>query len=275
VNCEDIFFENEILMNLILQNTLLTILGAVIGVIGTLIGAGGGFILMPVLLFLYPNDTPDTLTGISLSVAFVNSLSGTIAYIRMKRIDFKYGIIFSLASVPGAVIGAYVTQLVARDVFTLIFAIILIVISIFIFFRSKPDQHPAGNTLINLANGKLATGIIISLFVGLLSSFLGIGGGIIHVPALSGILSFPVHTATATSHFILAITSFTGLMVHVVNGKFQHGLMRAAFLALGALIGAQFGALLSAKVKGKLIIRILSVALFFVGIRFVITFLFK
>jgi uncharacterized protein len=259
-------------MIILLNYGLLLILGVIIGLLGTLIGAGGGFILMPILLFLYPKDTPDTLTSISLTVTFVNALSGTIAYIRMKRVNFKYGIIFSAASVPGAVIGAYITQFVARDVFSLIFAALLIGVSIFIFFKSKPKSSLIENNKINLSSGKLITGILISLFVGMISSFLGIGGGIIHVPALSNILMFPVHTATATSHFILSITSLAGLLVHIISGKFQHGIGRAVFFALGALIGAQFGAILSTKVKGEIIIRILSIALFFVGVRLIVVY---
>jgi uncharacterized protein len=262
-------------MLLILQYGLLFILGLIIGILGTLIGAGGGFILMPVLLFLYPDDTPDTLTSISLSVTFVNALSGAIAYIRMKRVNFKYGIIFSLASIPGAIMGAYITRYVARDVFSLIFSILLILVSAFIFFKSKPESPLIENNKIELSKGKLTTGIFISLFVGLISSFLGIGGGIIHVPVLSNILTFPVHTATATSHFILAITSLAGLMVLIISGKFQHGITRAIFISAGALIGAQFGAVLSSKIKGKVIIRVLSIALFFVGVRFIVLFFLK
>jgi hypothetical protein len=55
------------------------VLGAFVGGFGTLIGAGGGFVLMPLLLFLYPNERPDVLTAISLAVVFVNAASGTLA----------------------------------------------------------------------------------------------------------------------------------------------------------------------------------------------------
>ena len=70
-------------------------------------------------------------------------------------------------------------------------------------------------------------GIGISLAVGYLSSFLGIGGGIIHVPALVYLLDFPVHIATATSHFVLAIMALTGTLVHIYDrlpatGSGQH-----------------------------------------------------
>jgi uncharacterized membrane protein YfcA len=256
-----------------IEYLLLGILGIIIGFLGTLIGAGGGFILMPVLLFLYPKESPDTLTAISLSATFVNSLSGTIAYIRMKRVNFKYGIIFAASSIPGAAAGAYLTQFVNRSIFSLIFAMMLVSVAVFIFFttmnnRDLPEIHE-----IKIDKTKLVSGMAISIFIGMISSFLGIGGGIIHVPMLSNIITFPVHAATATSHFILSITSLTGLIVHIVSGKFKHGLGRAIFISAGAMIGAQLGAMLSSKVKGKFIIRILSIALFIVGARLVMIFL--
>jgi uncharacterized protein len=115
----------------------------------------------------------------------------------------------------------------------------------------------------------LRLGIILSVFVGYLSSLLGVGGGFIHVPALSRLLNFPVHIATATSHFVLAIMALTGTLVHVAQGVFVHGVRRTAVLAIGVLIGAQAGAWLSNRTGGKVIIRGLAVALAFVGIRLI------
>ena len=68
-----------------------------------------------------------------------------------------------------------------------------------------------------------AIGIWLSLFVGYISSVLGVGGGFIHVPALTSLLNFPVHIATATSHFVLAIMALTGTLVHVAHGVFARG----------------------------------------------------
>ena len=76
-------------------------LGLAIGAFGTLIGAGGGFILVPILLILYPNENTELITSISLAVVFFNALSGSLAYARMKRVDFKSGIVFAVATIPG------------------------------------------------------------------------------------------------------------------------------------------------------------------------------
>ena len=114
-------------------------------------------------------------------------------------------------------------------------------------------------------------GVVLSVFVGFVSSLLGVGGGFIHVPALARLLNFPVHIATATSHFVLAVMALTGTLVHIAQGVFVRGVRRTALLAIGVLIGAQAGAWLSNRVGGKAIIRGIAVALAFVGIRLIIS----
>jgi uncharacterized membrane protein YfcA len=103
--------------------------------------------------------------------------------------------------------------------------------------------------------------------VGYLSSLFGIGGGIIHVPLLTSLLDFPVHVATATSHFILAIMALAGTLTHIATGTFAHGVHRTIYLGMGVLVGAQVGARLSRRMRGAWIIRSLALALGAVGIR--------
>ena len=114
-------------------------------------------------------------------------------------------------------------------------------------------------------------GIVLSVLVGFVSSLLGVGGGFIHVPALTRLLNFPVHIATATSHFVLAVMALTGTLVHIARGVFVHGVARTVILAVGVILGAQLGARLSNRVGGKWIIRGLAVALLFVGIRLILS----
>jgi uncharacterized membrane protein YfcA len=113
----------------------------------------------------------------------------------------------------------------------------------------------------------MMTGMVLSFFVGFLSSVLGIGGGIIHVPALTSLLNFPVHIATATSHFILAFMALAGTIVHIIQGHFKTGWLTTILIGFGVVIGAQFGARLSDKIKAQWIIHALAVALLLVGIR--------
>ena len=261
----------------------LAALGIAVGCYGTLIGAGGGFVLMPVLLLLYPRQDADLLTSISLAVVFFNALSGSEAYALLKRIDYRSGLMFSAATIPGAVLGALNTSYVPRRMFDLIFSVLLLAAAVFLGWR--PRKAGTGRKSMNAAHYKMVRRVIdvhgivyeydfnwllgmgISLIVGYVSSFLGIGGGIIHVPALSFLLNFPVHIATATSHFILAIMALTGTVVHILTGTFAHGVHRTIALAIGVVLGAQIGARLSERLQGSWIIRSLAVALGLVGLR--------
>jgi uncharacterized membrane protein YfcA len=262
-------------------------LGFGIGAYGTLIGAGGGFVLMPLLLLMHPQENPDRLTAISLAVVFANALSGSAAYARMRRIDYRSGLMFAAAAVPGAIVGAFQTSLVSRGLFNIIFSLVLIAVAIAMALRPNLENNPRGGQPLSRwetkrclmeANGTghvwtfyPVIGVVLSFFVGYFSSFLGIGGGIIHVPALVWFLHFPVHIATATSHFILAIMALAGTLVHVWTGVLAQAWQETLALGLGVLLGAQLGAYFSKRVKSTWIIRGLAFALGLVGIRILIT----
>lgn len=262
---------------------LLGFIGIFVGAFGTLIGAAGGFLLVPILLFLYPQETPANITSITLTVAFFNALSGSIAYGRLHRIDYRSGLLFSLGSVPGAIIGASITTFLSRGIFQTIFgaALLLVVAYLLVHPRTKYSagaiqpghisrQMTDAQGNIYSYSFSLAKGMAIAFGVGLIAGLLGIGGGIIHVPALTQFLAFPAHIATATSHFVLAITTFTAVTVHIVSGVFTEGVRRAAVLSAGAVIGAQFGARLSQKVPATWIIRLLAIGLAMVAVRLLI-----
>jgi uncharacterized membrane protein YfcA len=262
---------------------LLGFIGLFVGAFGTLIGAAGGFILVPILLFLYPDATPATITSITLTVAFFNALSGSIAYGRLKRIDYRSGLLFSLAAVPGSVIGAITTLFISRGAFQYIFGAILLLIAGYLIMRPQRDLSSnsaiTGHVIrkITDSQNKVYTysfnrpvGIVIAFGVGFIGGLLGIGGGIMHVPALTQLLSFPAHIATATSHFVVAITAFAAVDTHIITGAFTEGVRRALVLSAGALIGAQFGARFSQRVSGTLIVRLLAVGLAIVALRLLI-----
>lgn len=264
----------------------LVALGVGVGCYGTLIGAGGGFVLMPVLLLLYPNQNADLLTCISLAVVFFNALSGSEAYALMKRIDYRAGMVFAVATIPGAVLGAMNTAVVPRRLFDIIFAVLLVAAAAFLGWQSPGAKFNQKSTFFDRYRMKhrlidshgityeyefdWLLGTAISVIVGYVSSFLGIGGGIIHVPALTYLLNFPVHIATATSHFVLSIMALTGTIVHILAGTFSHGVHRTISLSIGVVIGAQIGARLSEKVRDTWVIRALAIALGIVGVRILI-----
>jgi uncharacterized membrane protein YfcA len=253
-------------------------LGLVIGIVGTLIGAGGGFILMPVLVMMFPKAEPEHLAAMSLAVVCANALSGTIGYARLRRIHYRGGLLFAAAAVPGAVVGAMLVHWIPRREFDVVLGVGLVAMSAWLLVRGR--RRPEEVTSTSGATGvsrrdegveslpehlNLKRGVVISAGVGVASSVLGIGGGIIHVPALVHAVGYPVHIAAATSHFVLAITSGVAVALLASRGLLEQDLTQALLLAAGAVIGAQIGARLSSRVSGPWIIRLLATALLLMG----------
>jgi hypothetical protein len=244
---------------------LLAVLGVIVGIFGTLVGAGGGFILTPILLVLYPKASPATITSISLVVVFFNALSGSIAYARQRRIDYRSGSAFALAALPGSVLGVLAVAFSPRRVFEALTAILLGALSLWLITThdAARDESEAGSgTPRNLTdrqghtcryNVPVRRGVLYSIGVGFVSSFLGIGGGVIHVPLLVRALGFPIHVATATSHFVLANMAAVGSITHIVTGGFTGGtgLHRAVALSVGVGGGAQIGARVSQRIEPR------------------------
>ncbi len=258
-------------------------IGLMIGTFGTLIGAGGGFILVPLLLLTEPTLPPDVITAISIAVVALNAISGSVAYARAKRIDYKAGILFSAFTIPGSIIGVFLIKYIPKHIFNIAFGIILIALATYLLSnRTKANNNQEINitgltsheltdkdgTTFSYSFNKLY-GIIISVLVGFLSPMLGIGGGIIHVPAMVHWLKFPVYIATATSHFILAIMSTVSVIIHFYQGSYSDAHIQAMLLglSLGVIPGAQLGAFISHRLSTTLIIQVLAVCLALVGIR--------
>lgn len=263
---------------------LLCLLGFGVGVFGTLVGAGGGFILTPVLLLVYPSSTPALITAISLVVVFFNAGSGSIAYARQRRIDYRSGLVFAACTLPGSVLGVIVADKVSRPGFDVVMGLVLVALAAWLLKgHPEPHGHEHGvgvpRTIIDgegkeyryRANVKL--GAALSVGVGFVSSFLGIGGGVVHVPLLVTVLGFPTHIATATSHFVLTFMAFVATLTHIISGTFHHlaGLRRAAALSVGVVFGAQLGAWLSQRLSGRVIHQLLAAGLLLLGVRLILS----
>ncbi len=264
----------------IVEFALLAAFGVVVGCYGTLIGAGGGFLMVPVMLLIL-GMTPQRAVGTSLAVVFLNALSGTLSYLRQGRVDVSTGWQFALATVPGSILGAFLSVFLTTRVFQLVFGLMLIGLSLFLVFRPGGEaelvipgsvgRFDVHRRLVD-AHGVTYTysynricGLLLSFGVGFLSSIFGIGGGVIHVPAMVHLFGFPAHVASATSHFILAVSSSVGAATHLGLGHVD--LWTAVPLGLGAIFGAQLGAALSRRLRGSIIVRLLSLALALVGLR--------
>ncbi len=254
-------------------------LGFAVGAYGTLVGAGGGSVLVPALLIMLPKESPATITAMSLAVVFFNAYSGTIAYIRMGRVDYRTATLFTLASLPGAVVGALLVRELDRSFFEPVFGLLLLILGAFLVVsplgRSSGAQDgaalPGAGAGGSLAEKPGASAVLVgsigSSYIAVLASLLGIGGGIVHVPFLIRVLRFPPHTATATSQFVLTFLALAATITHVALGEFERGMAETMYLAVGVMMGAPLGAAISAKLRGSVLVRLLAVALCLVGLR--------
>jgi uncharacterized protein len=255
----------------------------IVGAYGTLIGAGGGFVLVPVLLLLYPHDSPAKLTAISLAVVFANASSGSLSYFRLKRADYRSGFWLAVATLPGAVLGAVLVGAISRGSFEVIMGATLLAIATYLMLRPqfrmqlmlnaplvvrRTVTDSSGHSYAYRFNLGLAA--LLSVGVGFLSSILGIGGGIIHVPLLTTFFGFPEHVATATSHFVLMFMSGAATGTHALEGDYATTLATTIALAAGVLVGAPIGAAISQRIQGLWIVRLLAVALGIVGLRLLV-----
>lgn len=257
---------------------LLIAIGMLAGFTGSLVGLGGGFIVVPALAFLYGDLVPAHITATSMTVLLFNSISSTLSYTKQKRIDFKAGAAFAAASIPGSIIGALAAEHLSGKGFFVGFGCFLICISLFLLFKPKKPLQlglpiTVRRSFLDASGTKfeyeynLWLGVVISFFVGFLASLLGIGGGSLLVPTMTLLLLFPPHIAAATSMFTIFLTAIVSTSTYWIRGDIEWWLV--LFLAPGAFIGGQLGAKAAAKLPAKLILRILAILLIVVALRLI------
>jgi uncharacterized membrane protein YfcA len=268
-----------------LQDLLLVPLGLVAGAYGTIIGAGGGFVLVPALLLLFQDKPADQLTSISLTVVLIAGVSASVAYARQRRIDYVAASLMGVAAIPSAALGAFAIHLLPRPVFDVVFGVLLLGVGALAVHHREAfvdrDLPPGPGVLHREISGADATtyrfafrvrdAAALSSSVAFFSSLLGIGGGVVRMPAMTGILSIPMPVAVPTSTLIGVFISGTAVIVHVIDGHLTGGNAAIALLlAPGALAGAQLGAFLSPHLATNTVTRLLVVALVLVGVHLIL-----
>ena len=227
-------------------------LGFAAGILGSMIGLGGGIIVVPVLTFLW--FPPTAAASNSLFAALSNAIASTISYSRQKRIEYPLGIKLGLLSIPGTILGAVISTDVAPDVFKILFGFVLIASAMYIFFRKKFEtkEKTISKQMIVFAVGA-------SFFAGIISSFFGIGGGIVFVPLMVVGMGMAMKKAAPTSQLILLFASLSGVVTHSVLG--HPDFTQAGFLAIGSFIGGLVGARLSLDIKERYLQILVSVVI--------------
>ena len=114
---------------------LVALAGLAIGVLGTLIGAGGGFLIVPLLVLIEPGWSTDQVTAFSLAIVTANASVGALSYWWQGRVDPFTFPLYTLAAIPGSIAGAYVSAYIPRQLFDPVFGVVLIAIGIWLFAR--------------------------------------------------------------------------------------------------------------------------------------------
>ncbi len=229
-------------------------LGFAAGLLGSIIGLGGGIIIVPVLTFF--GFSPALAASNSIFAVFSNAIASSISYAKQQRIEYSIGLKLGLLSIPGTIVGAYVSSEITPSIFKILFALILISASVYIFSKRKiePKNYNLSKQIMILAIGA-------SFFAGIISGLFGVGGGIIFVPLMVVVMGLSMKNAAPTSQFILLFASGSALVTHTLLG--HPDFYQALLLAIGAFVGGLVGARLSLEIKEnslKILISIVMIA---------------
>jgi uncharacterized membrane protein YfcA len=267
-------------------------LGGIVGFLSGMFGVGGGFLITPLLFFIGVPPAVAVATGANQVVA--SSISGVLAQLRRKGVDFTMGTVLLVGGVIGSAGGVWVfdwmTRLGQIDLFVqLSYVIFLGLIGAMMFqesLRSLLRSRKSGGAPIRRAHVHSwvhglpfkmkfrASGLYISVIppaligasVGFLSAIMGVGGGFILVPAMIYLLGMPTKVVIGTSLFqIIFVTSFTTVM-HAVNSQ-TVDMMLALVLILGGVVGAQIGTRVGVRLKAEQLRILLSLLVLAVSIR--------
>ena len=263
--------------------TLLVVAGVAGVLIGLSLGAlgGGGSILaVPVLVYLLGQSPAQATTG-SLVVVGVTALIGAVTAYRAGNVMLGRGVAFGLVAIGGAVVGARASAHVPEPVLLAAFALLMLVVGAVMAVRQirarRPDTAADRTPSLRVDDPIItfnptfacqcprALKVLVSATaVGLLTGFLGVGGGFLVVPALLLALALPMEYAVATSLVVISITSAVALAVRAGSG-IQPDWALVLLLTLASAVGGFLGARLALRtdtrrLSGAFTVLVLAVA---------------
>ncbi len=253
----------------------LALISVAAGVLGSLVGLGGGVVIVPTLTLLYHVDIRLAI-GASIVSVIATSSGAAAAYVRDRMANLRAGMFLEVATTTGALTGAYLTTLLPARFLFVFFGLILAYSSVATFRRRHVDAPltTSNDRLANyfnlhgtyhdLAEGREVAykvvgtklGLSIMYVAGLVSALLGIGSGALKVPAMDSAMHLPMKVSSATSNFMIGVTAAASAGVYFVRGQIDP--IIAAPVAAGVLLGATVGARILGRAASKTI-RILFV----------------
>lgn len=208
-------------------------LGFAAGLLGSIVGLGGGVVIVPALSFA--GFHPALAASNSLFAAFGNAAASSITYARQGRIEYRTGLRLGLLCVPGTVLGAYVSAAAAPDVFKALFGMLLAASALYVLLRRRIGTRKSTSWPAALLTAGASFG------AGIVSSYFGVGGGVVFVPLMVGVMGLGMRRAAPTSQFVLLFASFSGMVTHSALGHpdFYQALLLTAGASGGGLLGAR------------------------------------
>ena len=222
------------------------VLSAAIGLSLGLIGGGGSIITVPVLVYVLGVE-PHEAVGMSLAVVGATSLVGSFLHYRRGTVQLKTGLIFGAAGIVGALLGSPLTRLLSPSALLMMFATLMLVIAV-LMLRQKSK---AGIVEVESAQqvSNVWKALLAGFGVGILTGFIGVGGGFLIVPALVSFGGLGMKEAIGTSLFVIFLNCVAGLVGHASQNTFDWNL--TALVTILAVAGTIFGTLFSHRVAAS------------------------
>ncbi|HEX9060138.1 MAG TPA: sulfite exporter TauE/SafE family protein [Clostridia bacterium] len=257
------------------------------GFLGSLLGLGGGIIIIPALTLIMGVDIKYAI-GASIISVIATSSGSAIAYLKDKITNIRVGMLLEMATTTGALTGAFIASVINAKYLYLIFGMLLLYSSVNMFGKRK-EELPEAFTLNPLADKlKLggvyydkalsrevaynATGVYggfgMMYLAGVISGLLGIGSGIFKVLAMDRFMKLPMKVSTATSNFMIGVTAAASSGIYLTRGNINPQI--AAPVALGVLIGASVGTKIMQCLKSTTLRMIFIPVLLYVSIEMIV-----
>jgi len=244
---------------------LAPLIGLLAGILGSMFGLGGGFLMVPLLNIA--GVSMKIAVGTSAAAIFFNAISATVAYARYGYIAYRAGLLISITASVSAYVGALLTRYIDVDTLRIIFGTILILVAI----RVASTREKSGSSQLHKAIQwdikTYATLLGGGILAGLASGLLGVGGGVVNVPLLTH-LGAAMHVAVATSSMAITLTSVSSAVTHYTLGNIDMVLL--ALLVPMLIIGAQVGARIARRTRSQTLRRGFAVVLVFIAVRMIL-----
>jgi uncharacterized protein len=240
------------------------------GVFGALLGLGGGIIVVPALTLLLGVDIRYAIGASIVSVIATSSGAGA-AYVRDRLANIRIAMLLESATTLGALAGAFLSGVVSHRWLYLIFGLVMAYAATGMWRGPRPAREAAGRpdrltarlrldgTYFDGALGKevpyrashAPRGLASSSLAGVISGLLGVGGGVIQVPAMNLVMGLPLKISTATSNFMIGVTAATSAGIYFQRGDINPFI--AGPVALGVITGAVIGARLMRRLRSNML----------------------